>query len=138
MQRRNFFKLMGAASAVAILPKLSYGATTPKNIVVVGGGLGGAAAAKYLKIWGGSNVKVTLISPANTYVTCIQSNLVITGAQPVSSITRNYDTLSTSYGVTIQPPGSVTAIDRVNHTVRVGNSNIPYDYLVLAPGALRI
>jgi NADPH-dependent 2,4-dienoyl-CoA reductase/sulfur reductase-like enzyme len=137
MQRRNFFKLMGAASAVAILPKLSYGATTTKNIVVVGGGLGGAAAAKYLKIWGGSNVKVTLITPASTYVTCIQSNLVITGAQPVSSITRNYNTLKSSYGVTIQP-GSVTGITRgsTGGTVSVKGlvTPISYDYLILAPG----
>ena len=136
MQRRNFFKLMGAASAVAILPKLSYGATT-KNIVVVGGGLGGAAAAKYLKIWGGSNVKVTLVTPASSYVTCIQSNLVITGAQPVSSITRNYNTLRSSYGITIQP-GSVTGITRgsTGGTVSVQGLGTPisYDYLVLAPG----
>ena len=133
MKRRNFFKMIGAGTAVAMLPKFSYGASPTTNIVVVGGGLGGAAAAKYLKLWGGGNVNVKLITSANNYMTCIQSNLVATGALSVSTITRNYDTLQSSYGVT-RRRGLVTAIDRVNQTVRVGSSDIHYDYLVLAPG----
>ena len=132
MKRRNFFKVVGAGSAIAMLPKLSYGATA--NVVVVGGGLAGAAVAKYLRTWRGSdNVTVTLVTPASSYVTCLQSNLVVTGALPVSTITRNYDTLHSRYGVTIQP-GSATSIDPINRRVRVGGSDIFYDYLVLAPG----
>lgn len=38
MKRRDFFKLVGAGSAAAMLPKLSYAATA--NVVVVGGGPG--------------------------------------------------------------------------------------------------
>lgn len=135
MKRRNFFKVVGAASAVAMLPKLSYGAIP--NVVVVGGGPGGAAVAKYLKTWGLNAVNVTLINKASSYVTCMQSNLVITGAIPVSRITRNYNTLrSLSYGVNFVQ-GAVTGITPgpSGGTVSVqGRSPIPYDFLILAPG----
>ena len=137
MQRRNFFKLVGAASAVAMLPKLSYGAPATAKVVVVGGGLGGAAVAKYLRAWRGSdNIMVTLVTPAASYVSCIQSNLVVTGAIPASRITRDYGTLSSSrYNVTIQH-GLVTSIDPALRRVYINDSSsyLDYDYLVLAPG----
>ena len=131
---------LGAGSAAAILPKLSYGVAPNlnPNVVVVGGGPGGAAAAKYTKIWGGGdNINVTLVTPSRDYFTCVQSNLVVAGAQGVNSITRSLNTLESRYGVTIQD-GSVTAIDPVLKTVRVGSSDLPYDYLILSPGVVPI
>ena len=46
---------------------------TPANtglnarIVVVGGGMAGATAAKYLRLWGGTGLQVTLVEPAARY-----------------------------------------------------------------------
>ena len=131
---------LGAGSAAAILPKLSYGVAPNlnPNVVVVGGGPGGAAAAKYTKIWGGgNNINVTLVTPSRDYFTCVQSNLLVAGAQGVNSITHALNTLESRYGVTIQD-GSVTAIDPVLKTVRVGSSDLPYDYLILSPGVVPI
>ena len=146
MQRRNFFKLVGAASAVAMLPKFSYGATPP-NIVVVGGGPGGAAAAKYLKIWGGSSVNVILITPTNSYIAGMQSNLVVTGALNPATITRNYNSLRTRgvktryakvTGITIGSSGGTVTFTDSNlpnpNPDNLPNGHIDYDYLVLAPG----
>ena len=53
---------------------------------MVGGGFGGATVAKYLRMWGG-NIHVTLVDANPTTCACILSNLVVTGALPMSRIT---------------------------------------------------
>ncbi len=142
MKRRNFFKFAAAVPVVAMLPELSHAAlisANPKKILVVGGGMGGAAAARYLKLWGGSAVDVYLITKDASYSTCIQSNLVITGAQPLSSITRDYSALSSS-GINVSR-NKVTGIKQEGAQVLVSFSIPPkldtpsqYDYVILSPG----
>lgn len=46
---------------------------TNKHVVIVGGGMAGATAAKYLRLWGGSGVSVTLVEPNPIYVSNIMS-----------------------------------------------------------------
>ena len=59
MKRRDLLKLAGAAAALS-----AAGCATTGNgkarVVVVGGGYGGATAAKYLKLWDPS-IDVTLV-----------------------------------------------------------------------------
>ena len=49
INRRNFAKIIGSAGLASSLgmPSLVFGAS--KKVVVVGGGFGGATAAKYLR-----------------------------------------------------------------------------------------
>jgi sulfide dehydrogenase [flavocytochrome c] flavoprotein subunit len=47
-------------------------------VVVVGGGFGGATAARYLRLWGG-NVDVTLVERNASFISCPISNLVVGG-----------------------------------------------------------
>ena len=51
INRRNFAKIIGSAGLASSLgmPSLVFGAS--KKVVVVGGGFGGATAAKYLRNW---------------------------------------------------------------------------------------
>jgi NADPH-dependent 2,4-dienoyl-CoA reductase/sulfur reductase-like enzyme len=105
-----------------------------KQVVVVGGGMAGMTAAKYLRLWGGSGVQVTLVEPDVQYTSSIMSNLVLNGSRTIASLQFKRDALSTKYGV-IRKAGSVVAIDAGARTVALSdNTLLSYDRLVLAPG----
>jgi NADPH-dependent 2,4-dienoyl-CoA reductase/sulfur reductase-like enzyme len=136
LNRRQFLKLTGAISAMAALPRAVSAATTAPRVVVVGGGFGGATVAKYLRLWG-SNIQVTLVDANPKHISCILSNLVVTGALPMSRITLNFDSLKNNYGVSFVQ-GSAVSIDGAGNSLTVrtatGNKILPYDHLVLSPG----
>jgi len=103
------------------------------RVVVVGGGMAGMAAAKYLRVWGG--VQVTLLERNPTYTSNILSNLVLTGQRTVSSLVYGYATARQTYGIDVQQ-GDVVAIDPVRKEVTVAGRSTPvaYDRLIVAPG----
>ena len=96
--RRNFMKLIGASSLFAITPGMANDTTTP-HVVVVGGGFSGATCAKYLKMWGGSSVQVTVIETNPTYISPILSNLVLNDQKTISDLSFTYGDLSSKYGI---------------------------------------
>jgi sulfide dehydrogenase [flavocytochrome c] flavoprotein chain len=102
------------------------------RVVVVGGGFGGATAARYLRLWGG-NVDVTLVERNASFVSCPISNLVVGGFKQMADITRGYDGLK-AMGVKVVQ-GEVTAIDAAAKKVRLaGGAELPYDRLIVSPG----
>ena len=129
-------QLLGAGAALGGLA-LSGCATTGSGpsigrVVVVGGGFGGATAARYLKMWGG-NIDVTLVERNTTFVSCPISNLVIGGHRQIAAVTRGYDGLR-AMGVKVVQ-GDVTAVDAAARKVRLaGGGELAYDRLVLSPG----
>jgi sulfite dehydrogenase len=101
-------------------------------VVVVGGGFGGATAARYLRMWGG-NVDVTLVERNTEFVSCPISNLVLGGHKQIADVTRGYDGLK-AIGVKVVQ-GEVTAIDAAGRKVRLaGGGEIAYDRLIVSPG----
>ncbi|MCH9741180.1 MAG: NAD(P)/FAD-dependent oxidoreductase [Epsilonproteobacteria bacterium] len=126
-------KFVGLSSLVAITPTVSSAATIP-HIVVVGGGFAGATCAKYLKMWGGSSVDVTIIEPNATYVSPILSNLVLNGQKTTSNLSFTYGSYSSKYGINMVH-STVNAVDKTNQSLTLANGNsVKYDKLVLAPG----
>jgi NADPH-dependent 2,4-dienoyl-CoA reductase/sulfur reductase-like enzyme len=104
------------------------------NMVVVGGGMAGATAAKYLRLWGGSGITVTLVEPSASYTSNIMSNLVLNASRTVSSLAYAYSDLTSKYGITVKR-ASVTAINKTAKSVTLSdNTVLPYDRLILAPG----
>jgi sulfite dehydrogenase len=102
------------------------------RVVVVGGGFGGATAARYLKMWG-DNIDVTLVERSDRFVSCPISNLVVGGFRDIGTVTRGYDTLRSAGVKVVQ--GEVTAIDPASKKVRLAaGTELPYDRLVLSPG----
>lgn len=113
---------------------LAVTAITGKKVVVVGGGMAGMTAAKYLRLWGGRGLEVTLVTPDTLYTSSIMSNLVLNGSRSIAGLQFSRDALTTRYGV-IRRTGSVAAIDRLNRSVQLADgSALAYDRLVLAPG----
>ena len=134
--RRGLIKALGlgaAATMTAGLASRTLAATVP-HIVVVGGGFAGATAAKYLKMWGGTSVEVTLIEPNATYVSPILSNLVLNGQRSTANLSFGYATHQQRYGMNVIH-SSVTAIDKTAQSLALANgTTLNYDRLVLAPG----
>ncbi len=115
-------------------PALANTGLKGKQVVVVGGGMAGMSAAKYLRLWGGSGVAVTLVEPDALYVSNIMSNLVLNGSRNVGSLQFARDALSSKYGV-VRKAASLKTINAAAHTVTLSdNTTLPYDRLVLAPG----
>lgn len=104
------------------------------RVVVIGGGMAGAAAAKYLRLWGGAQLSVTLVDTEASYTSNIMSNLVLTQQRTMASLDYRRDVLATSYGVNVMQ-GRVVSLDAVNKQVRLANGTaLPYDRVVVAPG----
>lgn len=131
--RRNFMKFVGASSLFAVTPGMAKDTTKP-HIVVVGGGFSGATCAKYLKMWGGSSINVTIIEANSTYVSPILSNLVLNGQKTTSDLTFTYGDLSSKYDINLIY-STVNSVDQINQSLTLENGNsIKYDKLVLAAG----
>ena len=130
--RRGFIQTAGAATAVGMfgLPQLALGAT--KKVVVVGGGTGGATAAKYLRI-ADPSIEVTLIEPNKHYYTCYLSNEVLGGDRSIDSIRFGYDGLA-KHGVKVVHD-TVTGIDAGAKVVSTaGGEKFGYDRCIVGPG----
>ncbi|TXH39531.1 MAG: NAD(P)/FAD-dependent oxidoreductase, partial [Burkholderiaceae bacterium] len=104
------------------------------RVVVVGGGMAGATVAKYLRLWGGSGVQVTLVEPNARYTSNIMSNLVLNGSRNISTLGYTYASLSAKYGVAVKQ-ARLSAINAAAKSVTLSDgTSLPYDRLVLAPG----
>ncbi|MEN9996068.1 MAG: Sulfide dehydrogenase [flavocytochrome c] flavoprotein chain precursor [Pseudomonadota bacterium] len=138
MKRRQFIQTASATSALGAMVLMSGCATTggsngPK-VVVVGGGYGGATAAKYVRMWSDYGIQVTLIEPNASFISCPISNLVIGGSKTMADITTSYDNLVKRHGVNLVKD-YVTQIDPDKRIVKLaGGTEVPYDRLILSPG----
>lgn len=130
--RRGFIQAAGAATAVGMVgaPYIALGAS--KKVVVVGGGTGGATAAKYIRM-ADPAADVTLIEANSNYFTCYMSNEVIGGDRSIDSIKFGYDGLA-KHGVKVVH-AKVTGIDAKARVVKTSDgSSYSYDRCVVAPG----
>ena len=104
------------------------------KVVVVGGGFGGATAARYVRLLSGQQVDVVLVEPQASFVSCPISNLVLGGTRTLADITTRYDALASRHGVQ-WVRDSATHIDAAKKTVTLaGGASLRYDKLVLSPG----
>jgi NADPH-dependent 2,4-dienoyl-CoA reductase/sulfur reductase-like enzyme len=106
--------------------------SSPQRVVIIGGGFAGATAAKYLRLWG-PHIEVILIERNAQFISCPQSNLVLSGARTLPDLTLSYDGLE-QRGVQLVH-AEVSAIDVEKRSVGLSDkTEITYDRLVIAPG----
>jgi sulfide dehydrogenase [flavocytochrome c] flavoprotein subunit len=132
-RRRVLHAGLAAATAVPFAGCANLGGgPSIGRVVVVGGGFGGATAARYLRLWGG-NVDVTLVERNASFVSCPISNLVLGGHKQIADITLSYAGLQVVGVKRIQ--AEVVAIDAQAREVRLADGRkLPYDRLVVSPG----
>ncbi len=132
MDRREFLK---AGGALALLSgPVSAFAMRGAKVVVIGGGYGGATAAKYIRLLSGHTLDVTLVEPDKEFISCPLSNLILGGSRKLADISRPYSTLSKNHGINMVHE-LATAIDTKARIIRLsGGSTLSYDKLVLSPG----
>lgn len=136
INRRNLIKTAAAAGSLALFPQLKLRAKTEnakQRVVVIGGGFAGATAAKYLKLWA-PELDVVMVERRSHFVSCPQSNLVLSGSRSLQQLTHDYQALPNKYDIhTVQ--ATVTAIDSDQQHVWLNDgSEIQYDRLIVAPG----
>jgi sulfite dehydrogenase len=134
--RRDFLKLAAAGAASSTLAgcaTVAGGGTPIGRVVVVGGGFGGATAAKYLRIWSAGTIEVVLVERNTDFISCPMSNLVLAGSHKMGDITHSYAKLP-DYGVKVIRD-EVTAVDTAKKLVKLSrNQDLTYDRLVVSPG----
>jgi len=137
MQRRQLIQGLGAGSALAGLGLISGCATVGGNapkVVVIGGGYGGATAAKYVRLFSEYRIDVTLVEPNEAFISCPISNLVVGGHKTMADITTPYDNLNKRHGVKLVRD-MATAIDPDKRIVKLASgAELPYDRLIVSPG----
>ncbi|GAB5457849.1 MAG: NAD(P)/FAD-dependent oxidoreductase [Henriciella sp.] len=105
-------------------------ARTKAKVVIIGGGFGGATAARQIKRLL-PDTHVTLIEPNKTYMACPFSNLVITGQRPLAVQEFSYRGLERE-GIEIVYDRAAR-VDTKAVTLN-GGAQLPYDRLILSPG----
>ena len=133
MQRRQFLKAGAAGLAMSgFAGCASMGASAKARVAVVGGGYGGATAAKYIRMLDPA-IQVTLIEPNEAFVSCPLSNMVLGGFRNIGDITVPYSGLS-RHGVEVIRDWA-TAVDMSAKTVRLkGGTNVAFDRVIVSPG----
>ncbi len=131
LNRRSFIGASVAAAAALSAPMVK--AMGKPRVVVVGGGAGGATAARYIAKDSKGAVDVTLIEPTRKYYTCFFSNLYLGGFKDIEDIGHTYGALAAG-GVNVVHDWAV-GVDRNAKTVSLaGGAVLPYDNLILSPG----
>jgi len=131
--RRNFLQVTGGGIAAASTLGFSHAIHAGKgagNVVIVGGGLGGATAARYIK-YANPEVNITTIEPNANYYTCFLSNEVLGGNRDINSLKFGYDKLK-AMGCKIIQDAAINI--EGNKVVTKNNGSVAFDRCVVSPG----
>ena len=132
LNRRNFISASAGIAATMSSP-IVFGASRPK-VVVIGGGAGGATAARYIAKDSKGAIDVTLVEPTRSYYTCFFSNLYLGGFRDFDSIGHSYGKLASDFGINVVHDWAVD-VDSSGKTVSLaGGGTLNYDKLILSPG----
>ena len=137
MQRRHLLQhglALGLTPAFLTQSVFAQNTAEKAQVIVIGGGYGGATAAKYIRLLSGYKISVVLIEPQTDFISCPMSNLVLGGSKNLAELTTSYAALSSKHGVTLVHDYA-TAIDTQKKTVALKNGSIlSYDKLIVSPG----
>ena len=133
LNRRQFGLYLGAGAATLAMPTYLRAQARPR-VVVVGGGAGGATAARYIAKDAAGAIDVTLIDGSDQFTTCFFSNLYLGDFKSFDEVTHDWGQLVANHGIT-KITAFAEGVDREAKTVTLDNGDVvEYDRLVLSPG----
>ncbi|MBV8603915.1 MAG: NAD(P)/FAD-dependent oxidoreductase [Pelomonas sp.] len=124
--------LLAAAALTGLAPTRAFSIASGARprVVVVGGGWGGASAARALARAGG--LEVVLVEPARQFDSTPLSNLVVAGLCAPAALVRSYARLAREVELVHE---AAVAIDAERAELRLASGRrLGYDRLVLSPG----
>ena len=129
--RRDMLLAMGAGMGTLALPQILR-AQAAAHVAVVGGGFGGATAARYLRRLN-PGLRITLVEPQERFVTCPFSNLYLGRLRDWDSITHGFDGLRAA-GIEVIH-ARAEDVDGSARSLSLSNgARLDWDRLVLSPG----
>ena len=102
------------------------------RVVIVGGGWSGLSIAKNLNHFS-PKTEVILIEQKDRFVSCPMSNLWLVDRVSSDFLTHDYLKAAREYNYTFFQ-ATATGMDKSNNTLHTTKGDIPYDYIVFAPG----
>lgn len=135
MKRRQLLQRLGLGLSGGLLgaPALLRAQGAAGRVVVVGGGVGGATAAKYLKMFN-PQLQVTLVERNPVYIRPYGSSEVLNGHTTMAALETHYDQLASRWGVELVID-TATGLDAGKRLLRTASGRaLPYDRLVVSPG----
>ena len=135
--RRQFLRTSGIGVALGALGGCAasmqgdFAPKSGKRVVVIGGGWGGATAAKYVRI-GDPSIEVVLLEPNRQFISCPFSNLVLAGLRNIESLSFGYEGLR-KRGVQVRHEMAL-AVEPDTKRVRLASGYLSYDRLIVSPG----
>jgi len=134
LSRRHVLQSAAALSLLGLSACATTSIPARAKVLVVGGGYGGATAAKYVRWLSDYKVDVVLIEPQETFISCPISNLVLSGVRQMADITTPYTALSKRHGVTVVRDMAKSIDTRAKTVTLGGGATIGYDKLIVSPG----
>ena len=132
IHRRQLLGGAAAGAASLALPSFVRAQAASAHVVVIGGGFGGATAARYLRQLA-PHIQVTLVEPAERFYTCPFSNLYLAGLRSWDSIGHGYDGLRKA-GVNVVHARADNVLTDSRRVLLSNGQALSYDKLVLSPG----
>ena len=132
VSRRRALKAVAAGGLGLAMPAIVRANAGSARVVVVGGGFGGAAAARYLKLRA-PQVQVTLVEPLQRFYTCPFSNVYLAGLRRWESLGHGFDGLRAAGIEVIHARAEAVDAARRTLTLSTGHT-LAWDRLVLSPG----
>lgn len=133
ISRREFIKWISTTAGItAVTGCATTDSGAAGRVVVIGGGYGGATAARFIRLWS-PDIDVTVVERNAEFTSCPLSNLVLGGNTQMANITMGYDGLR-NRGVRLVRDEAV-AVDAGSRQVRLaGGTTLQYDRLIVSPG----
>jgi sulfide dehydrogenase [flavocytochrome c] flavoprotein subunit len=125
-------RLLQAASALPMLGFPMIARAAGAKVIVIGGGFGGATAARYLKR-ADPSLQVTLIERDKSFITCPFSNGVIGGLWGMKRITHGYDAVR-KRGISVAHDEVVKFDPAALKVTLKGGKTLAADRIIVAPG----
>ena len=134
LPRRHFLKAGAAALAAGIsgCASMSPAAKPRARVVVIGGGYGGATAARYVKMLDPA-IDVVLVEANEAFVSCPLSNMVLGGFRSMADITRPYGGLERRGVRVVRDMAAAIDVERRQVRLERGDA-LAFDRVIVSPG----